>query len=643
MKILYAIIILVLIFTYTYAAEFTTNYNLEIPSIATRDWQSTFSKDMVTIDAVLNMVSADTNLNTDTWLNVNMFGTTFPANVHAAIDYAATHDMRNLYVPGGPAESFSDTLVIDDTVVIWFGRKSWTYTGVGDAIQVTTGAASIQGHLQLLNDTAHGDGAVGIRFTASKSTRHEWYQINGFDIGIYLQSLTATGMSSSNYTGIITNSLIGMQLEVNALGWITMMSFNGMRIGGSSPVEANSYGVKEVWVSGGSLTGNAWFHCSFELFETGLYLNNSGGDYFYAPYMESNTTNVVLGPNCFQADFYTPTLVSNTTLLGEQQTPDTVVTVMDSRYPKDFIWWDRGTYKGEEQGFNNILPNGGFESWRKGTSDVAPDGGWILNWSGGLGWPSGYPARYSDIRKSGSYCAKVSGETTSTRLYLQYAVPNYKDYLSEDMVFSCWVSSDVASGVVVALGDNVSTTWGQGHSGGNTWENLYVKHTVSPIATYIKAYIAIYNTQTSSIPAFVDGAVLVAGENFPRFDNKVITDTGNQILYGKMGINVSPDNLLCVEGTITADSVSLDNGLTVASSRLYVGAPNIGINTTAPLVSLDVAGMVSADAYKFDGATKSFDVATHPGPGLYVSKDVSGNFGHLIFYNGLYFKKVTLE
>lgn len=42
-----------------YASELTTNYNLEIPSSGQRDWLSLISKDIISIDTVMGIISAD--------------------------------------------------------------------------------------------------------------------------------------------------------------------------------------------------------------------------------------------------------------------------------------------------------------------------------------------------------------------------------------------------------------------------------------------------------------------------------------------------------------------------------------------------------------------------------------------------------
>jgi uncharacterized ion transporter superfamily protein YfcC len=52
-------LILSFIATSLYAAQFTTNYNLEIPSIGTRDWQSVISKDIISIDTTIGIISSD--------------------------------------------------------------------------------------------------------------------------------------------------------------------------------------------------------------------------------------------------------------------------------------------------------------------------------------------------------------------------------------------------------------------------------------------------------------------------------------------------------------------------------------------------------------------------------------------------------
>jgi len=53
------ILAFLLLTTPLFADEFTTNYNLRIPSIGGRDWQPTISRDIVSMDTILYAVSQD--------------------------------------------------------------------------------------------------------------------------------------------------------------------------------------------------------------------------------------------------------------------------------------------------------------------------------------------------------------------------------------------------------------------------------------------------------------------------------------------------------------------------------------------------------------------------------------------------------
>jgi hypothetical protein len=55
----FLILAFLLFTTPLFADEFTTNYNLQIPSIGGRDWQPTISKDIVSMDTILYAVSQD--------------------------------------------------------------------------------------------------------------------------------------------------------------------------------------------------------------------------------------------------------------------------------------------------------------------------------------------------------------------------------------------------------------------------------------------------------------------------------------------------------------------------------------------------------------------------------------------------------
>lgn len=60
MKLLKIILAVLLLTSPIYASETTTNYNLVIPSIGDRDWGPVLSRDIISIDSILKMVSSDT-------------------------------------------------------------------------------------------------------------------------------------------------------------------------------------------------------------------------------------------------------------------------------------------------------------------------------------------------------------------------------------------------------------------------------------------------------------------------------------------------------------------------------------------------------------------------------------------------------
>lgn len=59
MRKLFVLIILLFLSTSVYASQLTTNYNLEIPAIGDRDWQPIISKDIISIDTVVGIISSD--------------------------------------------------------------------------------------------------------------------------------------------------------------------------------------------------------------------------------------------------------------------------------------------------------------------------------------------------------------------------------------------------------------------------------------------------------------------------------------------------------------------------------------------------------------------------------------------------------
>jgi len=93
--------------------------------------------------------------------------------------------------------------------------------------------------------------------------------------------------------------------------------------------------------------------------------------------------------------------------------------------------------------------------------------------------------------------------------------------------------------------------------------------------------------------------------------------------------------------------VSTDTNTLLTDSETFVSSDvngNIGIKVDTPTVTMDVSGTVSVDAIRFDyGNSTSFDTGDTSGPGLYVSLDPGGTFGHLIFYDGAAFYRVSMD
>lgn len=58
MRKLFVLILFLFLSTFLYASQFTTNYNLEIPSIGARDWQPAISRDIISLDTIMGTGSA---------------------------------------------------------------------------------------------------------------------------------------------------------------------------------------------------------------------------------------------------------------------------------------------------------------------------------------------------------------------------------------------------------------------------------------------------------------------------------------------------------------------------------------------------------------------------------------------------------
>lgn len=165
-------------------------------------------------------------------------------------------------------------------------------------------------------------------------------------------------------------------------------------------------------------------------------------------------------------------------------------------------------YEGNyDYSFQNIIRNGDFEEWSKGTTE--PPDGWLLTGTGST------ITRVTD-KKRGKYGAKVTnGAELDAYLYQWVSSDLVSYYRGRKVTFGCWVKTSVASVARILITDSGGSTWSSYHSGSGNWELLTLSRTVDAAANTLR-FQGCVSGVTSQI-AYFDGAVAVEGKFLPAF------------------------------------------------------------------------------------------------------------------------------
>jgi hypothetical protein len=175
------------------------------------------------------------------------------------------------------------------------------------------------------------------------------------------------------------------------------------------------------------------------------------------------------------------------------------------------------------QNVANILDNGGFEIWQRGTSFSNPATAtyladrWKINTTETSTVTVTQEATTID---TGLYSMKVVMSSTGASKLWQLFQPieNYVAYRTKTVTLSIRVKTSTASSIRVVVYDGVTLNYSPYHTGGGGWETLTSTLTVDASAARLEAYVgAIQAGDKKDGTYYFDSAMLTVGSTANAF------------------------------------------------------------------------------------------------------------------------------
>ena len=171
------------------------------------------------------------------------------------------------------------------------------------------------------------------------------------------------------------------------------------------------------------------------------------------------------------------------------------------------------------QNINNILDNGGFEVWQRGTTfNGAVNAQYTADrWKNSYGGtPTVNMTQESTIVHDGGFSLKVVITASPSGLWsIVQQVENYSAYRGKTMTFSCWLNTTMTNCNLVIY-DGFTLTSSAFHPGDGQWHQLSVTATMSASATALDVFIS-QETLGVTGTLYVDSAMLTIGSNVVTF------------------------------------------------------------------------------------------------------------------------------
>jgi len=165
----------------------------------------------------------------------------------------------------------------------------------------------------------------------------------------------------------------------------------------------------------------------------------------------------------------------------------------------------------------NILDNGGFEIWQRGSGPFGVNGKntadrWVMQFDGNSTMAVDRDTGNPSI-SGGDYCLKLTWnhQTTGTSWNIFQELENPKDFYNKTISFSVKVKTAETDSVFVQIYEiGVGQSNSIKHSGNGNWETLTITRTLGTAGTNIQILIIGTKDQIAN-PCWIDNAMLIVG------------------------------------------------------------------------------------------------------------------------------------
>lgn len=236
----------------------------------------------------------------------------------------------------------------------------------------------------------------------------------------------------------------------------------------------------------------------------------------------------------------------------------------------------------------NIVDNGGFEIWQRGTSFSNPANSaytadrWVAAYGGGT--PTATVSQESSTVDTGLYSFKyvLTALNSASIVVFKQFIENYADYRGRVLTLSIRIKSSVANSINIRITDDAGSTDSSTNVGTN-FETLTVTRTISSSTTSLNIEFGMRSVAAQVVTFFADSAMLVLGSLAGTFvPTNTQVDLARCKRFYQQYVDVVSSALLAFE-------------LSTTGAQVYF-TPQVPFRV-APTATLSTTGMLMSGAH----------------------------------------------